>query len=69
MTYENWKQLWRISPRSERLGQSFVNTFLPGDGVLIRKIYFVEDYWEADTLITQWLIDNCHYPNLPEKVN
>lgn len=69
MNYEEWKQLWRIGSRGDRLGQAFVNDFLIGDGPLIRKIYFLDDYWEVDALITQWLIDNCHYPNVPEKVS
>lgn len=66
MTYENWKQLWRTGNHSLRLGQAFVNQFLPGDGPLIRKIYFLEDYWEADNLISTWLMDHCYYPNVPE---
>lgn len=66
MTYENWKQLWRTGNQSLRLGQAFVNQFLPGDDPLIRKIYFLEDYWEADNLISTWLMDHCYYPNVPE---
>lgn len=66
MTYEKWKQLWRIGSTGERIGQAFVNQFLPGDSPLIRKIYYLEDYWEADTLISQWLMDHCYYPNVPE---
>lgn len=68
MSYEKWKQMWRIGNGSERLGQAFVNDFLVGDSPLIRQIYFKNDYWEVDELITQWLIENCHYPNVPEKV-
>lgn len=65
MNYEEWKQIWRISPHGERLGQAFVNSFWTGDSPEIRKIYFLTDYWEADRLITQWLVDNQHYPNVP----
>jgi hypothetical protein len=64
-TYEKWKQLWRISPYGERLGQAFVNDFF-GNIVTI-DIFNESDYWKADELITQWLIDNCHYPYVPEE--
>lgn len=66
MNYEQWKQLWRIGHGSERLGQAFVNQFITGEA---GQLFYEDDYWEADRLITEWLIDNCHYPNLPEKVN
>lgn len=63
MTYENWKQLWRIGKGSERLGQAFVNDFMIGTDT--GQLYYEQDYWTADSMITQWLIDNCHYPNVP----
>ena len=66
MSYENWKQMWRIGHYSERLGQAFCNEFMIG--VDTGKMYYAEDYWEADKLITEWLINNCHYPDVPMKV-
>lgn len=66
MTYENWKQLWRIGKGSERLGQAFCNDFM--GNTVAAQIFFECDYWKADELITQWLIDNCHYPNVPEVI-
>lgn len=65
MDYEKWKQLWRISSRGERLGQAFVNQFLPAGDQFTRTIFYVEDYWEADRLITDWLMNHHYYPNTP----
>lgn len=70
MNYENWKQMWRIVPAGQdrqRLGQAFCNDFM--GKTLASQIFYEVDYWKADALITQWLIDNCHYPNVPEKVS
>lgn len=64
MDYENWKQLWRIGDGSERLGQAFCNQFM--GKVYPAQIFYEEDYWVADALITSWLVDNCYYPNTPE---
>lgn len=63
MHYEDWKQLWRIGNGKERLGQAFCNQFF--GNTIATQIFYEEDYWKADMLITQWLIDNCHYPNVP----
>lgn len=66
MDYEYWKQMWRDSRTSERLGQAFVNDFISDMKVpLVRQIYYKTDYWEADELITQWLMENRYYPNVP----
>lgn len=67
MNYEKWKQLWRIGNGSQRLGQAFCNDFM--GKTVATQIFYEEDYWKADEFITQWLMDNCHYPNVPEKVN
>ncbi len=67
MSYEEWKQIWRISPFGERLGQAFCNDFM--GNTCASQIYYEPDYWKADALIVSWLIDNCYYPNLPEKIN
>lgn len=66
MNYEKWKQLWRIGNGSQRLGQAFVTEFMIGEAW---QLFYEEDYWQADEWITQWLINNCHYPNVPEKVS
>ena len=68
MDYEYWKQMWRCGRSSERLGQAFVNDFISDMKVpLVRQIYYKTDYWEADELITQWLMENCYYPNVPAR--
>lgn len=66
MSYEKWKQMWRIGQYSGRLGQAFVNEFITDESLIMRKLYYLEDYWEADKIITDWLMDNSYYPNLPE---
>lgn len=66
MTYEKWKQNWRIGSSNQRMGQAFCNEFL--GTTVASQIYYAESYWDADTHITQWLIDNCHYPNVPESI-
>lgn len=65
MSYEKWKHLWRSSPYGERLGQAFCNDFI--GNTVATQIFYEHDYWRADALITQWLMDNCHYPNVPPK--
>lgn len=62
MNYEKWKQLWRIGKTSERMGQAFCNDFIKDSW---SELYFENDYWKADDLITQWLVDNHYYPNTP----
>lgn len=66
MTYERWKQNWRIHGDGQRMGQAFCNDFF--GSTVATQIFYEEDYWKADQLIEAWLIDNCHYPNVPERV-
>lgn len=65
MTYEKWKEIWRQREHPGRLGQAFVNQFLKYDS-LTGKIFYEEDYYKVDQMITQWLIDHCYYPHVPE---
>jgi hypothetical protein len=68
MTFERWLQMWRIGVvgKGQRLGQTFCNDYM--GKTYAAQIFYEEDYWEARALIEQWLIDTCHYPNMPEKI-
>lgn len=66
MSFDKWLQDWRISNHGLRLGQAFCNDFM--GSTVATQIYYEEDYWKAMELIQSWLIDNCHYPNVPEKI-
>lgn len=65
-TYEQWKREWHSDRRGQRFGQAFCNDFF--GSTVASQIFYEEDYWHADKLITCWLIDNCHYPYVPEKI-
>lgn len=66
MSYEKWKQLWRIGHGSDRLGQAFINEFLPE--AIWPDLFYEEDYWVADNIITEYLVCNCYYPNTPKVI-
>lgn len=63
MTYEKWKQNWRISSHGMRLGQAFIHHV----GGNFPALYYEEDYWKADIMIEKWLLDNSYYPDMPPK--
>lgn len=63
MNYENWKQLWRIGRGAERLGQAFINEFFKE--AIWPELFYQENYFKADDLITEFLVLHCYYPNLP----
>lgn len=66
MTYNEWLKEFNNKPGSQRLGQAFCNDFL--GNTVPSQIFNEEEYWRADAMIIGWLVDNCHYPNVPEKI-
>lgn len=63
MNYEKWKAKW-YDNGSGRLGQCFLNEYLKE--AIWPELFYEEDYSKADTLITEYLVLHCYYPNTPK---